>query len=338
MASERDVKVCIYGVGAIGGFIGARLAAAGRCRLSALARGATLEALQAQGWRLREGDALLQTPARASDDPAVLGEQDVVVLAVKGPALTDVARRIAPLLGMNTLVVPAMNGVPWWFARHAPALGDAPLHSVDPGGQVAAAIDVRRVVGCVVHASAFVVEPGLVQHKMGRGLILGEPAGGDSPRVHALVELLRHAGFDATLSLRIRQDIWYKLWGNMTMNPVSAITGAPIDRLMADPLVLRFCSDAMREAAAIGARIGCGIAQSPEDRHAITRKLGSFKTSMQQDVEAGRAIELDALVTVVREMAQRLDIATPNIDALLGLTRLFARMRGLYPAADPTPT
>ncbi len=279
---------------------------------------------------------MLQVPAVVSDDPSHFGEQDVVVAGRQGPGAgarwRSASRRCwAP----STVVVPAMNGVPWWFSRHAPALGDAPLQSVDPGGRIGAAIDVQQVVGCVVHASTFVVEPGLVQHKMGRGLILGEPGGDDSPRVHALVELLRHAGFDATLSLQIRQDIWYKLWGNMTMNPVSAITGAPIDQVMADPLVLRFCSDAMREAAAIGAHIGCTIEQSPDDRHAITRRLGSFKTSMQQDVEAGRAIELDALVTVVREMAQRLGIATPNIDALLGLTRLFARMHGLYPAADP---
>jgi 2-dehydropantoate 2-reductase len=166
---------------------------------------------------------------------------------------------------------------------------------------------------------------------MGQGLIVGEPAGGLTPRVQALAELLRRAGFDTTASPDIRQDIWYKLWGNMTMNPVSAITGASVDRIMADPLVLGFCSAAMREAAEIGARIGCAVTQSPEDRHAVTRKLGRFKTSMHNDVEAGRAIELDALVTVVREIAQRLDIATPNIDALLGLTRLFARVHGLYP-------
>jgi 2-dehydropantoate 2-reductase len=166
---------------------------------------------------------------------------------------------------------------------------------------------------------------------MGQGLIVGEPAGGDSPRVQQLAALLRRAGFDTTVSADVRQDIWYKLWGNMTMNPVSAITGASVDRIMADPLALAFCTAAMQEAAAIGARIGCAIAQSPEDRHAVTRKLGAFRTSMQNDVDAGRAIELDALVTVVREIAQRLAIATPNIDALLGLTRLFAQQRGLYP-------
>jgi len=325
------MKVCIYGAGAIGGFIGTRLAAAGRCTISAVARGATLDSLRQHGWRLRQGGALIQAPVAASANPADLGAQDLVVIAVKGPALADVARRITPLLGASTVVLPAMNGVPWWFGQAAPALGNEPLHSVDPGGHIAAAIPLQHVVGCVVHASTFTTEPGLVEHKMGSGLIVGEPAGGETARVRQLAELLTHAGFEAKVSADIRQDIWYKLWGNMTMNPVSAITGASIDRVMADPLVLEFCSAAMREAAAIGARIGCAIAQSPEDRHAVTRKLGSFKSSMQQDVEAGRAIELDAIVAVVREMAQRLQIATPNIDALLGLTRLFARVRGLYP-------
>jgi 2-dehydropantoate 2-reductase len=166
---------------------------------------------------------------------------------------------------------------------------------------------------------------------MGQGLILGEPQGGSSDRVTQLVALLQAAGFDATASDNIRYDIWYKLWGNMTMNPVSALTGATADRILADPLVRSFCSAAMAEAQAIGARIGCPIAQSAEARHAITAKLGAFKTSMLQDVEAHRAIELDAIVGVVREIGQRLQVATPNIDALLGLTRLMGQVRGLYP-------
>jgi 2-dehydropantoate 2-reductase len=182
-----------------------------------------------------------------------------------------------------------------------------------------------------VHASTFTTEPGVVEQRMGQGLIIGEPGGGVTPRVQLLADLLTRAGFDCTPSADVRQDIWYKLWGNMTMNPVSAITGATVDRIMADPLVLAFCSAAMQEAAQVGAGIGCAVAQTAEDRHAVTRKLGAFRTSMQNDVDAGRAIELDALVTVVREIAQRLDIATPHIDALLGLARLFARVRGLYP-------
>ncbi|HJV60888.1 MAG TPA: 2-dehydropantoate 2-reductase [Albitalea sp.] len=327
------MRVCIVGAGAIGGFIGTRLAVSGRAELSALARGATLAALREHGWRLRQGATLLQAGARASDDARTLGRQDLVVLAVKAPALAAVARAVAPLLGPETMVLPAMNGVPWWFGQGVEALGPQPLDSVDPGGVVAAAIPLVHVIGCVVHASTACPEPGLVEHRMGQGLIVGEPAGGRSERVQRVADLLAAAGFEVTHSANVRYDIWYKLWGNMTMNPVSALTGATVDRVLADPLVRAFCSAAMREAAAIGERIGCRIEQTPEDRHAITARLGAFKTSMLQDVEAGRAIELDALVGAVQEIGRRLGLATPNIDALLGLARLFARVRGLYPAA-----
>jgi 2-dehydropantoate 2-reductase len=324
------VKVCIVGAGAIGGFIGARLAAAGRAEVSALARGATLEALDREGWRLRAADRVVRGPARAAADPAALGTQDLVVIAVKAPAMGEVARVIAPLLGPATVVLPAMNGVPWWFGHGIAALGEAPLASVDPGGAIAAAIPVERVIGCVVHASAATLEPGLVLHKMGDGLIIGEPGGERSARLQALGDLLAAAGFSVTLADHIRRDIWYKLWGNLTMNPVSALTGATADRILDDPLVREFCSAAMREAAAVGARIGCTIEQSPEERHAVTRALGSFKTSMLQDAERGRPLELDAIVASVREIGARVGIATPSIDALLGLTRLYARIRGLY--------
>ncbi|OGA98212.1 MAG: 2-dehydropantoate 2-reductase [Burkholderiales bacterium RIFCSPHIGHO2_12_FULL_69_20] len=330
------MKVCIYGVGAIGGFIGTRLALGGGCEVSAVARGDTLAALRTHGLRLRQGGALLSAPVQASDDPTALGPQDLVVIAVKGPALGAVAARIAPLIGPRTLVLPAMNGVPWWFGAGAPLLGREPLQSIDPGGHIATALPVAQVIGCVVHASTWTSEPGLVEHKMGQGLIIGEPLGdpgGDSERVQALAALLRGAGFDTTVSADVRRDLWYKLWGNMTMNPITAITGATVDRVLDDPLTRHFCSAAMAEAAAVGAKIGCAIEQSPEDRHQITRKLGAFKTSMLQDVEAGRPIELDALVSVVREIAQRVDVATPFIDALLGLARLHGRVRGLYPEA-----
>jgi 2-dehydropantoate 2-reductase len=326
------MKVCIVGAGAIGGFIGTRLAMGGH-DVSAFARGATLEALRTHGWRLRQGGQLRSAPARASERTADLGAQDLVVIAVKGQSLPGVAPHIKPLLDAHTLVLPAMNGVPWWFGRGVPALEGAPLASVDPGGVVSAAIPFAQVIGCVVHASTWTSEPGLVEHKMGQGLIVGEPAGGESAREPTLAQALKQAGYDVTLSADVRRDIWYKLWGNLTVNPVSAITGAPTDQLLEDPLVLAFCSAAMREAATVGARIGCIIEQQPEDRHAITRKLGSFKPSMLQDVEAGRTLELDAIVSVVREIAQRVGVLTPNINALLGLTRLFARTRGLYPPA-----
>ncbi|WP_256077561.1 2-dehydropantoate 2-reductase [Massilia sp. YIM B04103] len=332
------MKVCIVGAGAIGGFLGTRLAAAGVCQTSALARGATLEALRRHGWRLQTAEGLVTAPAAVAADAAQLGVQDLVIIAVKAPALAEVAASIAPLLGAETMVLPAMNGVPWWFVEGNPVLGREPLHSVDPGGRIGAAIPYESVLGCVIHASTFTTEPGLVQHKMGRGLIVGEAAGGESERARRVVDLFGQAGFDATLSPRIRYDIWYKLWGNMTTNPVTAMTGATADRLLDDPLASAFCQAAMREAAAIGQRIGCEITESPEDRHLVTRKLGAFRTSMLQDVEAGRPIELDGLVTVVREIGQRVGVATPNIDALLGLTRLFARVRGLYPEEALKPS
>jgi len=325
------MKVCIVGAGAIGGLIGARLAASTDCEVSALARGETLAALNAEGWRLKQGDRLVTGKAHASSDARELGPQDLVVVAVKAPSMAPIAAQIGALLKPDTIVLPAMNGVPWWFSEGLPAVGEQPLQSVDPGGAIARAIPLRHVIGCVVHLSAATTEPGLVQHRNGMGLIVGEPDGSTSARLETLHELLVKAGFDVTSSDAIRHDIWYKLWGNMTMNPVSAITGATGDRMLDDPLVLGFCSAAMREAAAIGARIGCVIDQDPEARHAITRDLGAFKTSMLVDVERGKQIELDAIVTAVHELGRRTGVPTPNIDALLGLTRLFARTRGLLP-------
>jgi 2-dehydropantoate 2-reductase len=325
------MKVCIVGAGAIGGLIGARLAASTDCEVSALARGETLAALNAEGWRLKQGDRLVTGKAHASSDARELGPQDLVVVAVKAPSMAPIAAQIGALLKPDTIVLPAMNGVPWWFSQGLPAVGELPLQSVDPGGAIARAIPLRHVIGCVVHLSAATTEPGLVQHRNGMGLIVGEPDGSTSARLETLHELLVKAGFDVTSSDAIRHDIWYKLWGNMTMNPVSAITGATGDRMLDDPLVRGFCSAAMREAAAIGARIGCVIDQDPEARHAITRELGAFKTSMLVDVERGKPIELDAIVTAVHELGRRTGVPTPNIDALLGLTRLFARTRGLLP-------
>ena len=323
------MKVCIVGAGAIGGLIGARLAASTDCEVSALARGETLAALNAEGWRLKQGDRLVTGKAHASSDARELGPQDLVVVAVKAPSMAPIAAQIGALLKPDTIVLPAMNGVPWWFSQGLPAVGEQPLQSVDPGGAIARAIPLRHVIGCVVHLSAATTEPGLVQHRNGMGLIVGEPDGSTSARLETLHALLVKAGFDVTSSDAIRHDIWYKLWGNMTMNPVSAITGATGDRMLDDPLVRGFCSAAMREAAAIGARIGCVIDQDPEARHAITRELGAFKTSMLVDVERGKPIELDAIVTAVHELGRRTGVPTPNIDALLGLTRLFARTRGL---------
>ncbi|WP_437534455.1 2-dehydropantoate 2-reductase [Sorangium sp. So ce726] len=324
------MKIAVYGFGSIGGLLGARLATAG-CDVSAVARGENLAALQKRGLLLQVDGEITRVPIRAAEDPAALGAQDVVFIAVKATALADVAARIAPLLREDTIVVPAMNGVPWWFfaPENVPYAG-ARLQSLDPGDVVPRAIRLRQVVGCVVHLSGSSPEPGLVRVGLGNRLLLGEPAGGPSDRVGALAKLLQSAGFEARASADIRTDIWYKLWGNMTMNPVSVLTGATCDRILDDPLVRGFCLHAMQEAAAIGERIGCPIAQSGEDRMEVTRRLGAFKTSMLQDAEAGKSLEIDALVTVVHEIGKLTGVPTPTIDSLLGLVRLCGRTRGLY--------
>jgi 2-dehydropantoate 2-reductase len=325
------MKICIVGAGAIGGLIGTRLARGGEA-VSAVARGATAAALRARGWRLDMGGELLTAPARVAEDPRELGPQDLVIVAVKAPALADIAARIAPLLARDTVVLTAMNGVPWWFFDGIGGRYEGlKLPSIDPLGRIAAAIPTRHVVGCVVHVTASMPEPGLARHGFANGLIIGEPAGGASARTTALAQVLARAGFEAPVSARIQTDIWYKLWGNMTMNPISALTGATSDKILGDPLISAFCLAAMREAAAIGMRIGCPIQQSGEDRLAVARQLGPFKTSMLQDFEAGKPLEIDALLTVVHEIGGIVGEPTPQIDALLGLARLQARMRGLYP-------
>ena len=254
-----------------------------------------------------------------------------MIITVKAQSLPALAPSLRALLAAETMVMPAMNGVPWWFGPSTEPLKGQPLESVDPGGHIAATIPLRHVVGCVVHASAATTAPGVAVHRMGRGLIVGEPAGPSSARISSLAEVLSRAGFEVTCSTRIRYDAWYKLWGNMTMNPLSALTGATTDRMLDDELLRTFCVTAMREAAAVGARIGCDVHQSAEDRFAVTRKLGAFRTSMLQDVDGGRTLELDALVGAVREIGQRVGVATPAIDTLFGLARLFGRVRGLYP-------
>jgi 2-dehydropantoate 2-reductase len=323
-------KVAIYGAGSIGGWMGVKLARAG-CDVSVVARGSTLKALQQHGMRLETGGETLAAPVRASASPSDLGVQDLVVIAVKSQAMAEVALCIGPLLGPGTIVLTAMNGVPWWFFEgFGGAFAGTRLKAVDPDGTIARAIPARHVVGCVVHASCSVEAPGLVKHHFGNGLIIGEPAGGESARARELAALLAAAGFECKLSQQIQTETWYKLWGNMSTNPVSAITGATTDKILADDLVREFTTRVMLEAREIGARIGVPIEQTPEDRHQVTRKLGAFRTSMLQDVEAGKSVELDAIVTVVRDLGQLTGVPTPFTDALLGLARLHARVRGLY--------
>ncbi len=329
-------RVCIYGAGAIGGWLGVALAKAG-CELSAVARGQTLAALQHNGLTLVHGEERQTVAVNAQQDPAALGVQDLVVIAVKAPSMPDVARALAPLLGPQTLVLTAMNGVPWWFLAGGvdASLRGLQLRAVDPQGEIARAIPTQQVIGSVVHASCSLDAPGVVRRHFGNSLIMGEPAAlpgeATTPRLLALAELLRAGGIEVRLSDNIQRDAWYKLWGNMTMNPVSAVTGATTDRILGDELVRNFITAVMLEAREIGARIGLPIADSPQDRHQVTLKLGGFKTSMLQDVEAGKPVELDALVGAVREIGAMCGMSTPFTDALLGLTRLRVQQLGLYP-------
>jgi 2-dehydropantoate 2-reductase len=335
--NQRDAEGCdtmrvaIVGVGAIGGWIACKMAEAGY-QVSAVARGATLAALREHGVRLKQGNEVHSWQIEVSDNASALGEQDLVVLAVKGPALAAAAPAAAALLGPDTIVLPAINGMPWWFFEGLPGpFNGKRLASIDPTGRINDALPAHRIIGCVVHAACTTPEPGMIVQRAGNGLIVGEPNGGGSARLDRVTEALRSSGFDVEVSSQIQQAIWYKLWGNMTMNPISAITGATADRILDDSLVRDFILRVMAEAAQIGEQIGCPITESGEDRNAVTRKLGAFKTSMLQDVEAGRPIELDALLSAPREVAQWLGIETPAMDSLLGLARLFARSRGLYP-------
>ena len=324
-------RVCIVGAGAIGCWLAAAYARAG-CSVSLLARAATLTALRRDGLVLCSGDRREVHAVRASDQPAELGPQDLVVVAVKGPALSAVAPQIGALLGPHTFVLTAMNGVPWWFLHgFGGAFAGRRLASIDPDGSIEAAIATDRVVGGVLHVSCSVDAPGVVRHGFGNRIILGQPAGGSEGRASAVAAPLAAAGIDAPVTPDIQREIWFKLWGNMTMNPISAITEADSHQILDDELVREFSSRVMIEAKAIGERLGIPIGQEPADRHAVTRKLGQFRTSMLQDVQAGRPVELDALVSAVRELGGLTGVATPFTDALLGIARLHARVRGLYP-------
>ncbi len=323
------MRICVVGAGAIGGVIASGLAlkAAG-VDTSVLARGATLAAIRSRGLRVQAPGGTVTATVTATDDAAGLGEQDVVIVAVKAQSLPAAVTGMGPLLGPGTAVLSTLNGVPWWFfdGFGGPVAG-CHLDSVDPGGRVAAAIPVSRVIGGTVHMSASSPEPGVIRRQSGNGIIIGEPSGVSSERLTSLAAVLRDAGFDVTVSPRIREAVWYKLWGNLTVNPVCAITGATAGQVLDDDLVRAFCSAAMLEAREIGARIGCPIAETPENRHQVTRKLGDFRPSMLQDAEAGRALELDALTGAVREIGAMVGVPTPYVDALHGLTRLSVLVR-----------
>jgi 2-dehydropantoate 2-reductase len=330
------MKITVVGLGAVGALIAARLLDAGHS-VAALARGPTLDAVREHGIELirprADGERRSRHRLLVSDDVQALPAAELVVVALKGPAFAAAATSLAPLWADGAMVMPAMNGVPWWFMDTVAGGAAAPLLSVDPAGAIQTSLPLDQVLGCVVHLACSCPQPGTVRHAFGERLIVGEPRGGapgPGERVEGVVAALTRAGFQAEASTDVRRDIWYKLWGNMTTNPISALTGASADRIIDDDLVRAFMARAMGEAAAIGERIGCPIAQSAEDRIGLTRQLGAFKTSMLQDAEAGRPLELDALVGAVREIGLRVGLDTPNIDALFGLTRLMGRQRGLY--------
>lgn len=314
--NAAEPRVAVVGAGAIGGWIAAQLALSG-VAVGVLARGETLRLLRSEGLRIGEGDTFRTAQVLATDDPAQLAVQDLVVIAVKAPALPALAPLIRELVGPETLIVPMLNGVPWWFAD------GQPLQTVDPQGVIAAAMQAERILGSVVHAACSRAAPNHVVVKKSDKLILGEPQGGSAERVAAVCALFDKAGIACEQSADVRRAIWYKLWGNATVNPLSALTRAPADRLLGDPVLRAFMAEAMAELAQIGAAIGCALSQSSEERMAVTARLGSFKPSMLQDVEAGRQIELEALVGAPREIAGRHGIATPALDHIYAMTRLL---------------
>ncbi|MBN0988807.1 2-dehydropantoate 2-reductase [Amphritea pacifica] len=315
------MNVCVFGAGAIGGLIAARLSATG-IAVSVIARGDTLQSLQQHGIGLTEDDQARFYPVTAISAPDNLGVQDLIVIAVKQPSMNPVIKQLKPLIGEHTRVLLAMNGVPWWFFDGLPgAPADHLLNTIDPLGDLRKFIPSHQVIGCVVHLAATALSPGVIQLNMGNNLIIGEPYGAPSEPTLRLGKLLEKARFNVKISPRIQQDIWYKLLGNMTINPVSALTRATADRILDDPLVNQLCCKAMREALEIGKLIGCVVEQTPEERNVTTRKLGAFKTSMLQDIEAGRPLEYEALIGVVYEIAEKLGKEVPYIAALYGLIR-----------------
>jgi 2-dehydropantoate 2-reductase len=315
------MKVAVVGAGAIGGWIAGRLALAG-LDVSVVARGETLQAIDCEGLRLTDNGETRCVAVATSDDPTVLGEHDIVIVAVKAPALVELASTLEPLIGDETLIIPMLNGVPWWFT-------DEPLLSVDPNGDIADALPFERIIGCVVHASCRREAANHVQVVHAEKLILGEPDGGSSARVERLCELFHTEGIACEPSETIRRAIWYKLWGNATINPLSALTRSTADQLLEDEAVRGFMAEAMDELAAVGAAIGCPVSESADDRMEVTERLGAFKSSMLQDVEAGRPIELEALLGAPREIARRVAIATPKLDRIYAMTRLLSENLGL---------
>ena len=328
------MKICIYGAGAVGGLMAAWLARSGH-EVSVVARGAHLDAIRSTGLRVRSGGAVESYKIRADSDPATLGPQDYVLVVVKAPSLGEVADRISPLVGEHTSIMTAMNGVPWWFFdrlpwARKPGNGRERLESLDPRGKLARAMPTERLVGCVIHLAASTPEPGLISHNMGRRLIVGEPGGKNGARTGRIAEALAAAGFEVAATESIEKEFWVKLLGNVSFNPVSALTMSTADRLIESREVKAYMVEVMREVLAIGRAVGVDADIDPEARIDMARALGQFKTSMLQDLEAGKPLEIDGLLAGTLEIARKAGVQAPRTESLFGLIRARAASTGQY--------
>lgn len=324
-------KVCVVGAGAIGGIVAARMAMAGH-EVGVVARGEHLAAIRAGG--LRFDDRLTgeshRVPMPASGDPAAFGLCDLVVLGLKGPAVPAMLPRLAPLLGPSTIVVPALNGIPWWYFHRDRAAPDDPrIACLDPDGGCARALDPDRVIGCVVHVAGVIVEPGRVAHTANPAMILGEPDNSSSERVRRVAGWWRDSGFDTRISQDIRQDIWVKLLGNVSFNPVAAITGYLANQIIDDPEILELIRVMIDEAKRVAAAWGVPIDMDFETRIEMARSIGAAKLSMLQDFDAGRRPEIEGIIGSVIELAQRADIEVPALRHVRALVTARARVLGL---------
>ena len=329
------MKICVFGAGAIGGYMGAKLAQAG-ADVSLVARGPHLAAMQDKGLTLIEEGTSTTVPVTASENPADLGPQDYVVITLKAHSVPGVARAMQPLLGPQTTVVMGVNGVPWWyFYKLDSPYENRRLQTVDPGDRQWQEIGPERVLGCVVYPAAEVTEPGTILHIEGNRFSLGEPSGEKSERAQALAAALSAAGLKAPIRPKIRDEIWVKLWGNLSFNPISALTGATLDVLCADEGIgggtRAVARKMMLEAQAVAEKLGVKFPIDVDRRIAGGAAVGAHKTSMLQDLERGRPMEIDALVASVREMGELVGVPTPTIDTVLALVRLRARVAGCYP-------
>jgi len=324
------VKICIYGAGAIGGFLGVQLARSGQT-VTLIARGQHLAAIRAHGLRLRMGgESQLVRPA-CTDDPNKVGPQDFIILAVKAHSLPAIVEHLPQLLGPQTAVVTASNGIPWWyFYKLAGPWENRRIESVDPGGRIWQGIGPERAIGCVVYPACEITAPGEITHRYGDRFSLGEPGGERTERCAGLSAALSKAGLKAPVRSAIRNEIWVKLWGNLCFNPISALTHAPLDVITTDPGTRSLARHMMLEAEAIGERLGIKFGISLERRIEAASAVGPHKTSMLQDLEQGKRMEIDALVTVVQEFGLLVGVATPYIDAVLALVRQRATVAGCY--------